>query len=388
MATDHTPVLVAAARTPVGRLTGALAHLSALDLGAAAVRAVLEPFDDQITVDHIYLGNVVQAGNGQNPARVAAIRGGVPTTVPGTTVNDVCLASLTATGLAATQICAGEIDTAIVGGFESMSQAPHGVRIRTAAKTGHQDLVDLLVNDGLWCALSDSGMGELSDGANRELGISRADQDEFARESHRRAMAASENGRLKLEIGALTDVLEADEGIRPGTTFEKLSSLPAAFTADGTITAGNASQMSDAGAAGVLMSRARANSLGLSPLVEVVDRTVVAGPDPTLHLKPAAAARKLLARNGLTTREVGLWEINEAFAAVVIASAQELALDLELINVNGGAIALGHPLGASGFRLLLTLAFEMRRREVEYGVAAICGGGGQGQAVLLRLAQP
>ncbi|MBU8819671.1 acetyl-CoA C-acyltransferase [Mycolicibacterium goodii] len=388
MSTDRTPVLVAATRTPVGRLNGTLAHLSAVDLGAAAVGAVLEPFDGELAVDHIYLGNVVQAGNGQNPARVAAIRGGVPTTVPGTTVNDVCLASMTGVGLAATQIRAGEIDTAIVGGFESMSRAPHGARIRTAAKTGHQEFVDLLVNDGLWCALSDSGMGELSDAANRELGIGRADQDEFAQESHRRARVAKETGRLKQEIGALTDVLEADEGIRPDATIEKLSRLPAAFTADGTITAGNASQMSDAGAAGVLMSRARADSLGLSPLVEVVDRTVVAGPDPTLHLKPAAAAGKLLARNGLSTSEVGLWEINEAFAGVVLASARELDVDLERINVNGGAIALGHPLGASGFRLLLTLAFEMRRREVEFGVAAICGGGGQGQAVLLRLTQP
>ncbi|MDF3312886.1 acetyl-CoA C-acyltransferase [Rhodococcus sp. T2V] len=385
MTAQHSPVLVSVARTPVGRFGGALAHLSALDLGAAAVQAALEPLGDQADIDHTFLGNVVQAGNGQNPARVAAIRGGVPTTVPGTTINDVCLASLTATGMAATLIRAGEIDTALVGGFESMSLALHGAQIRAASKIGHGGLVDLLVNDGLWCAVSDSGMGEISDQANLDHGISRADQDAFACTSHRRATAATESGRFKQEITALTDTLDADEGIRPGTTIDKLARLQAAFTEAGTITAGNASQMSDAAAAGVLMSRRRANALGLAPLVEVVDRVVVAGPDPTLHLKPAAAARKLLNRNGLGVGEVGLWEINEAFAGVVLASARDLGLDPDRVNVNGGAIALGHPLAASGFRILMTLAIEMQSRNKEFGIATICGGGGQGQAILLRL---
>ena len=385
MTPDGSPVLVSLARTPVGKFDGALAHLSALDLGAAAVHAALEPLDGQISIDHTFLGNVVQAGNGQNPARVAAIRGGVPTTVPGTTINDVCLASLTATGIAASMIRGGEIDTALVGGFESMSRALHGVQVRAAAKVGHGALVDLLVNDGLWCAVSDSGMGEISDQANREHGITRADQDEFACASHRRATAATESGRFKQEIRALTDILDADEGIRPGSTVTNLATLRPAFTEGGTITAGNASQMSDAAAAGVLMSLGVADSLGLDPLVEVLDRVVVAGPDPSLHLKPAAAARVLLDRNGLGTGDIGLWEINEAFAGVVLASARDLGIDLDRVNVNGGAIALGHPLAASGFRILMTLATEMRLRQQEFGVVTICGGGGQGQAILLRL---
>ena len=385
MTPDGSPVLVSLARTPVGKFDGALAHLSALDLGAAAVHAALEPLDGQISIDHTFLGNVVQAGNGQNPARVAAIRGGVPTTVPGTTINDVCLASLTATGIAASMIRGGEIDTALVGGFESMSRALHGVQVRAAAKVGHGALVDLLVNDGLWCAVSDSGMGEISDQANREHGITRADQDEFACASHRRATAATESGRFKQEIRTLTDILDADEGIRPGSTVTNLATLRPAFTEGGTITAGNASQMSDAAAAGVLMSLGVADSLGLDPLVEVLDRVVVAGPDPSLHLKPAAAARVLLDRNGLGTGDIGLWEINEAFAGVVLASARDLGIDLDRVNVNGGAIALGHPLAASGFRILMTLATEMRLRQQEFGVVTICGGGGQGQAILLCL---
>ncbi|MGW4340083.1 acetyl-CoA C-acyltransferase [Rhodococcus koreensis] len=387
MTPDRSPVLVSLARTPVGKFGGALAHLSALDIGAAAVQAALEPLDGQVGIDHTFLGNVVQAGSGQNPARVAAIRGGIPTTVPGTTINDVCLASLTATGMAASLIRAGEIDTALVGGFESMSRALHGIQVRAAAKVGHSGLLDLLVHDGLWCAVSDSGMGEISDRANEEHDISRADQDEFAYASHRRAIGATESGRFKQEICALTNSLDADEGIRSGTTVDKLAGLCAAFTESGTITAGNASQMSDAGAAGVLMARGRAAALGLSPLVEVVDRVAVAGPDPSLHLKPATAARVLVERNGLGVGDVGLWEINEAFAGVVLASVRNLGLNLDRVNVNGGAIALGHPLAASGFRILMTLAVEMRLREEEFGVAAICGGGGQGQAVLLRLPQ-
>ncbi|MFD6518079.1 acetyl-CoA C-acyltransferase [Rhodococcus sp. NPDC060176] len=385
MTTDRTPVLVSMARTPVGKLGGALAHLSAIDLGAAAVRSALEPFGDQISIDHTFLGNVVQAGNGQNPARIAAIRGGVPTTVPGTTINDVCLASLTATGLAASLIRAGEIGTALVGGFESMSRAPHGVQVRAAAKVGNGTLTDLLTKDGLWCAVADSGMGEISDQANHEHGITRPDQDEFAYSSHRKATSATESGRLKQEISALTEILDADEGIRPWSTLGKLASLNPAFSRSGSITAGNASQMSDAGAAGVLMSRDKANALGLKPEIEVLDRAVVAGPDPSLHLKPAAAARLLLARNGLGIDDIGLWEINEAFAGVVLASSRSLGLNPNSVNVNGGAIALGHPLAASGFRMLITLAAEMRFKQVEFGIATICGGGGQGQAMLLRL---
>lgn len=384
MSDDRSPVLVSTARTAVGKFGGGLAHLSALDLGGAAVHSALAPFRGAVVPDHTFLGNVVQAGSGQNPARVAAIRGGVPTTVPGTTINDVCLASMTATGMAASLVRAGEIDCAVVGGFESMSQAMHGIRQRSAPKVGDTESVDLLVRDGLWCAVSNSGMGEISDQANRELTISRADQDEFSVESHRRADRATSTGRFADEITALTDVLKTDEGIRPTSSIAALSRLSAAFTSGGTITAGNASQMSDAGAAGVLMSRDRAKSLGVAPIVEIVDRATVAGPDVSLHLKPANAARQLIERNGMSIADIGLWEINEAFAGVVLASARELALDLDYVNPNGGAVALGHPLGASGFRMIMSLSMEMRRQDVEYGIAAICGGGGQGQALLIR----
>jgi acetyl-CoA C-acetyltransferase len=385
MSPPRTPVLVSAARTPVGKFGGALAGVSALDLGGLAVAGALAGLDPAPPVDHVFLGNVVQAGSGQNPARVAGVRGGVPATVPATTVNDVCLASMTSTGLAATLIAAGEIDCAVVGGFESMSRALHGVQVRQARSTGDGALVDLLVKDGLWCALTDAGMGPISDRANRELGIGRADQDGYAVTSHHRAASAAASGRLGREIVPVPGALDVDEGVRPGTTLDGLSRLRPAFTTDGTITAGNASQLSDAAAAGVLMSRQLAERCGCAPIVEIVDRATVAGPDASLHLKPAAASRVVLKRHGLTAADVGLWEINEAFAGVVLASARDLDLDPERVNVNGGAVALGHPLGASGFRLVQTLAVEMTLRGTELGVAAICGGGGQGQAVLLRL---
>lgn len=314
------------------------------------------------------------------------MRAGLELSIPATTLNDVCLASMTAVGLAGTLIRAGEINTAVVGGFESMSRSLHGLAVRTAASLGDQPSVDLLVRDGLWCSLSNRGMGELSEDANTALGISRARQDDYALQSHVRASAAQVAGRLSDEIDATASLpLLADEGIRPETTSEGLAGLRTAFRAGGTITAGNASQMSDAAAAGVMTSRGTAHELGLQPIVEVVGRAVIAGPDTSLHLKPAAAARKLLDGHGLHLSDIGLWEINEAFAGVVLASVDSLGLDPAIVNVNGGAISLGHPLGASGFRIIMSLAMEMRRRQVELGVAAICGGGGQGQAVLLRL---
>jgi acetyl-CoA C-acetyltransferase len=378
-------VLVAAARTPVGKFGGALAGVPAVDLGGMAVAGALAKLDPVLTADHVFLGNVVQAGSGQNPARVAGVRGGIPTTVPATTLNDVCLASMTSTGVAAGLIRAGEIDCAVVGGFESMSRTLHGVQVRRARSTGDGALIDLLVKDGLWCSLTDAGMGPISDRANRDMQVSRAEQDAFAVHSHRRAAAATASGRLGREIIPVPDLLDSDEGLRPDTTAEKLSRLRPAFTEHGTITAGNASQMSDAGAAGVLMSRQLARNSGCPAMVEILDRATIAGPDSSLHLKPAAAARILLKRRGLTPADIGLWEINEAFAGVVIASARDLDVDLERVNVNGGAIAIGHPLGASGFRLVQTLAVEMTLRQTEFGVAAICGGGGQGQAILLTL---
>ncbi|MFV0372627.1 acetyl-CoA C-acyltransferase [Microbacterium sp.] len=376
-------VLVSAARTPMGKFGGALRDVAAVDLGAVAVREALDRAANP-SVDQVYLANVVQAGNGQNPARSAGVRGGVARTVPATTLNDVCIASMTATGLAATQIRAGEIDSAVVGGFDSMSRALHGVQLRQAKRYGDAPLIDLLQRDGLWCALADEGMGPISERANRDHGITRAQQDEIAAESHARAATSTASGRLRRELAAMPE-LDHDEGVRPDTTMERLAGLRAAFAADGSITAGNASQMSDAGAAGVLMAAETARAHGVTPMVEVIGRATVAGPDVSLHTKPAAAAYALLRRHGLTAADIGLWEINEAFAGVVAASMADLGIGYDVVNVNGGAIALGHPLGASGFRTIMTLAYEMADREAEFGVATMCGGGGQGQAVLLRL---
>jgi acetyl-CoA C-acetyltransferase len=294
---------------------------------------------------------------------------------------------MTAVALAATMVRDREADCVLVGGFDSMSGAPHAVHVRGAARTGDARLIDVMTNDGLWCQLSDAGMGELSDRENARLGVTREAQDAFALESHRRAAAATEEGRLAEEIepvkvGALE--LSADEGIRRDTSLERLAALPPAFGSDGTITAGNASQISDGAAAGIVTSSERAAGARLEPLAEIGARAVVAGPDSSLHLRPAEAARKLLARTGLTAADIDLWEINEAFAGVTLASAADLGLDPERVNVNGGAVALGHPLAASGFRLILTLAHELRRRGGGLGVAAICGGGGQGEAILVR----
>lgn len=380
---SRNPVLVSAARTPVGRFNGALKGVDPLDLAATAVTAAIERAGG-VVPEHVIMGNVLQAGNGQNPARSAAVRGGVPITVPAITLNSVCLASMYAVGMAATLIRHGEIESALVGGFDSMSRAPYAMQVRQAPATGDGAMIDLLTRDGLWCAISDSGMGPISDRANSEIGISRGDQDEFSVESHRRAQAATISGRFAEEIVELP-WLATDEGIRPDSTIERLARLKAAFTPDGTITAGNASQMSDAGSAGVVMTEAMASECGLKPMVEIVASATVAGPDTSLHLKPADAARRVLEKAGLGIADVGLWEINEAFAGVTLASSRDLGIELDQVNVNGGAIAIGHPLGASGFRIMQTLAVEMRHRGVTHGVATMCGGGGQGQAVLLRL---
>lgn len=382
---DRTPVLVAGARTPIGKFGGALAGIPSVDLGAAAIAAAVAQAGGLVP-DRVLLGNVVQAGNGQNPARVAAFRAGLPDTVPAITLNDVCLASMTAAALAGTLIRAAQLDTAVVGGFDSMSRSLHGVQVRAAGKIGDGQLIDLLLRDGLWCAIADQGMGELSERANTSLGIDRDCQDAIAAASHQRADRATMAGHLAEEIVPLPGVdLTADEGIRPSTTPEVLAQLRPAFAPDGTITAGNSSQMSDAGAAGVITSLGYARANGLTPIVEIIDAAVIAGPDTTLHTKPSGAARTLLHRHGIRPDDIAYWEINEAFAGVVVASTRELDIDPDLVNVGGGAIAVGHPLGASGFRLLHTLALQLKRTGTELGVAAICGGGGQGQAVLLRV---
>jgi acetyl-CoA C-acetyltransferase len=383
MADSASPVLVAGARTPIGRFRGALSDRSGVELGAAAVRAALQRAPG-LEPDYVVLGNVLQAAGGQNPGRRAALTGGVARHVPGITVNDVCLASLSAVALAASMLREEEATCVLVGGFDSMTGAPHAVHVRGAGAMGDQPMIDVMVHDGLYCSIQDAGMGELSDAENARLDISRADQDAFAAQSHARAAAATAEGRLGEEIATGGLGLETDEGIRPDTTADKLATLRPAFGRDGTITAGNASQISDGGAAGIVTTGARAEQAGFEPLAEVVGRAVVAGPDSTLHLRPAEAAERLLARHGLTAADIDLWEINEAFAGVPLATMRALDIDPARVNVNGGAVALGHPLAASGFRLLLTLAHEMRRSGAELGVASICGGGGQGEAMLLR----
>jgi acetyl-CoA C-acetyltransferase len=376
---DDTPVLADGARTPIGRFGRALAAVDPIALGAHAVRESLARCAD-LTPDHVLLGNVLQAANGQNPARQAAIRGGVARDTPGTTINDVCLASMTSVAMAAAMVREREADTVLVGGFDSMSLAPHAVR-----RTPDDEPLDLMVHDGLYCSMAGVGMGELSDAENERLEVTRAAQDMLALRSHERAAAATAEGRLAEEIAPLPE-LATDEGIRADTSLEKLAALQPAFGERGTITAGNASQMSDGGAAGLVTTLGRARAAGVAPLAEVAGRAMIAGPDSSLHLRPAEASAKLLERHGLTPADVDLWEINEAFAGVVVASCAALGIDPERVNVNGGAVAIGHPLAASGMRLVLTLAYEMRRRGAELGVATLCGGGGQGEALLLRAA--
>ncbi len=371
-----TVVLAAGVRTPIGRFQGALAGMDPVALGAHAVGAALER-GGGLEPDYVAMGNVLQAANGQNPGRRAALQGGVGRTVPGITLNDVCLASMSAVGLAASMLREGEASCVLVGGFDSMTRAPHAVRMRPAVRIGDRPLVDVMVHDGLYCSIADAGMGAMSDAENARLGISRDAQDRFAARSHARALGGRD--RLAEEIAPVGG-FAVDEGVRD-TSLEALAALPAAFTREGTITAGNASQVSDGGVAALVTTRERC----AEPLAEIVGRAVVAGPDSTLHLRPAEASAKLLSAHGVPARDVDLWEINEAFAGVVLASVQALGISLERVNVNGGAVALGHPLAASGLRLVLTLAYELRRRGGGLGVATLCGGGGQGEAVLLRV---
>jgi acetyl-CoA C-acetyltransferase len=389
-------VLVAGARTSIGKLLGSLSALSAPDLGAAAVRAALERAGitgDQ--VDMVIMGNVVQAGVGPNPARLAAARGGVPMRVPATTVNKLCLSGLTAIAQAAMQVAAGYSEVVVAGGMESMSDAPHLMPgVRGGLRYGGGGIEDALDKDALVCGFDGISMGAATERYQKGLGISRTAQDEFAADSHARAAAALKAGRLAEEITPVATVrgrkgdvtVENDEGVRPGTTAERLAALPAAFSQDGTITAGSASQLSDGACATVVMSRDRARQLGLPWLAEIGAYGTVAGPDPSLLLQPASAIRDALRRDGtLKVSDLDLVEINEAFAGVPLASIRDLGLSQDRVNVNGGAIALGHPVGMSGARLALTLALELRRRGGGTGVAALCGGGGQGDALILRV---
>jgi acetyl-CoA C-acetyltransferase len=388
------PVIVAGARTPIGRFGGVLSPFTAADLGGLAVAAALERAGvAPDAVEHVVMGHVLQAGQGQATARQAAVKGGIPMAVPALTVNKVCLSGLNAIATAAGYVELGQAGLLVAGGMESMSSAPYLLpKARFGARMGHATLVDAMVHDGLWDAYDHDHMGALSDRVNATLGIDRAAQDAWAARSHERAAAAAK-GPLREEIAPVSVpqrrgeplLVEQDEGIRPGTTVEGLARLAPAFSPEGTITAGNASQISDGAAAVVVTSRHRAAAEGLPVLARVVGYGTVAGPDNSLHSQPSRAISDALDRAGRKLAELDLVEINEAFAAVALRSAHELDLDEEIVNVNGGAVALGHPIGASGARLVLTVALELRRRGGGLGVAALCGGGGQGDALLVQV---
>ena len=389
------PVICAGARTPIGRFGGVLAGLSAVELGGRAVRAALGRAGvPPEAVEHVVMGHVLQAGQGQITARQAAARARIPMTVPALTVNKVCLSGLNAIATAAQYVELGQAGLLVAGGMESMSNAPYLVpKARFGARMGDTELVDSMVHDGLWDAFDDAHMGGLSDVTNRRLGIDRAAQDEWAARSHERAAEATKRGLLAEEIEPVlvaqgkgdAVAVDQDEGIRPGTTAEGLGRLRPAFAPDGTITAGNASQISDGAAAVVVTSRERAAADGLAVLASVVAYGTVAGPDTSLHSQPSRAIADACRRAGVAPADLDLVEINEAFAAVALRSTQELGLDEAIVNVNGGAVALGHPIGASGTRVVLTLAMELRRRGGGLGAAALCGGGGQGDALLVRV---
>jgi len=388
-------VIVAAVRTPVGRFGSALRSRSAVDLGAVAIaeavaRAAVPPGE----VDYVLMGQVLQAGAGQITARQAAIAAGIPIQTPAITLNKVCLSSLTAVALADQLIRAGEIEVAVAGGMESMTNAPYVVPgARWGVRAGPGELVDTMIHDGLWSTFTGQHMGESSDQVNAALEISRRDQDAWAAHSHQRAAAAWASGRFAGEVvgvqvrdrAGATAVVERDEGIRPSTTEESLAGLPPAFTPDGTITAGNASQLSDGAAAIVVMRADRAEALGVEPLAEIVAHGMCADRYAYLHTVPAIALEKALKKAGRDVHDLGLLEINEAFASVAVHAARMLGADQEIVNVNGGSVALGHALGSTGARMIVTLVHELRRRQVEYGAATLCGGGGQGDALLLRL---
>jgi acetyl-CoA C-acetyltransferase len=388
-------VIVSGARTPIGKLLGSLKGFQAVDLGGVAIEAALARAGiagDQ--VDYVVMGQVLQAGAGQITARQAAVKGGVPMTVPALTINKVCLSGLDAIALADQLIAAGEFDVVVAGGMESMTNAPHLLAgARAGYKYGNGTLVDSMAHDGLFCAFDQVAMGESTERYNAKLGIGREEQDEFAARSHELAAAAQKNGAFDDEMVPVPIpqrkgdpvLVTTDEGVRPETTAESLAKLRPAFAADGTITAGSASQISDGAAAVVVMSRAKAEELGAPVLAEVGHHGVVAGPDASLQSQPANAIRKALSRAGLSVGDLDLVEINEAFASVAIHSTRELGLDLARVNVNGGAIALGHPIGASGARIAVTLVNELRRRGGGVGAAALCGGGGQGDALILRV---
>jgi acetyl-CoA C-acetyltransferase len=388
-------VIVGSARTPIGKLSGALAGFSAADLGGLAIQAALERAGvGPEQVDYVLMGHVLQAGQGQITARQAAAKAGIPMTTPGNTINKVCLSGINAIYLADQMIAAGDAEVVVAGGMESMTNAPYLLPgARAGYRMGNNEVVDSLINDGLWCAFDAVHMGAGTENYVGQVGgITREAQDEAAAKSHERAAAAQKEGRFADEITPVSIpqrkgdpvVVENDEGVRPGTTTESLGGLRPAFSKDGTITAGNASQISDGGAAVIMMSKAKAEELGATPLAELIGYGMVAGPDPSLLTQPSRAIKRALEHDDMTASDVDLFELNEAFAAVGLASMRDLGISDDIVNVNGGAIALGHPVGMSGTRVVLTLINELRRRGGGVGAAALCGGGGQGDAAIIR----
>src|SRR5258706_8337247 len=388
-------VIVGSARTPIGKLSGALAGFSAADLGGLAIKAALERAGvGAEQIDYVLMGHVLQAGQGQITARQAGAKAGIPMTTPANTINKVCLSGINAIYLADQMIAAGDAEVVVAGGMESMTNAPYLLPGAHAGyRMGNNQVIDSLINDGLWCAFDAVHMGAGTENYVGQVGGNTPrSQDEAAAQSHERAAAAQKEGRFADEITPVSIpqrkgdpvIVDTDEGVRPGTTTESLGGLRPAFSKEGTITAGNPSPISDGAAAVIVMSKAKAEELRATPLAELIGYGMVAGPDPSLLTQPSRAIKRALEHEDMTASDVDLFELNEAFAAVGLASMRDLGISDDIVNVNGGAIALGHPVGMSGTRVVLTLINELRRRGGGVGAAALCGGGGQGDAAIIR----
>jgi len=388
-------VITGIARTPIGKYNGVLKPLRAVELGGVAIAAAAQRSHvDSAAIDEVLFGHVLQAGEGQITARQAAVHGGLPMTVPSVTINKVCLSGMSAIGLADRAIRLGEATFVMTGGMESMTNSPHLVReLRWGARIGNAELVDVMEHDGLFCAFDHCSMGESSDHKNDRLGISREEQDEWAARSHERAAEATRNGQFGAEIAAVTvqqrkgepQIVEVDEGIREDSTVESLGNLRPAFVSTGTITAGNASQISDGAAAVMVSDRDAAEASGAPIVAEILAYGQIGGIDATLHERPAEALLLALKKAGMEPSDLDLIEINEAFAAVSLWSARMLDVSEDKVNVNGGAVALGHPLGATGARLVVTLINALHHRGGGVGAATLCGGGGQGDAIIVKV---
>lgn len=393
---DNQIVILSGARTPIGRLSGALSSFSATDLGGFAIKGALEKGNvDPAAVDYVIMGHVLQAGAGQITARQAAVNAGIPMTVPANTINKVCLSGMNAIYLAAQMIRAGDAEVVVAGGMESMTNSPYLLpEGRGGFRYGDKSVVDALTFDGLFCAFDECLMGEGTEAHAAERGLARGPQDEFAAMSNERAAKADKDGLRENEVIPVEVqqrrgdpiMVTTDEGVRADTTADSLGKLRPAFADGGNLTAGNASQISDGASATIITTAAKAREFGIEPLAEYIAYAQVSGPDTSLLSQPSNAIQTALAKTDLSVADMNLFELNEAFAAVALASMEDLGIDSSITNLNGGAIALGHPLGASGNRITLTLLDELRRRGGGYGAAGLCGGGGQGDAIIVKVA--